>query len=344
VPGPVCYAKGGQEPTITDANVILGYLNPRHLLGGAMPIDATAARRAFQEAVAAPLGLALVEAAHGVHELANATMIRAVKAVSTYRGRDPRDCALFAFGGSGPIHAAGMARELQIGRVLVPPAPGLYSAFGLLGAAIQHHTVRTFLRPVDQLDLAELAAAFRALEVAALAELTVQGYAPEQITRRRSADLRYLGQSFELTVPVPSANGQAIDRGTLAAVAEAFGQEHRRTYGHRPGQPVEIVNLRLTTTVDRETHPIRTVATGPGAGRQTTATADPGPVSARREAYFGPAFGTHLTPVLARADLSERPSSGPLIVEEYDATVVVPPDCVAYRDGFGNIIIDVGDG
>ena len=147
---------------MTDANVILGYINPTSLLDGAMPIDAAAARRVFQECVAEPLQLDVLDAAYGVHALANASMIRAVKAVSSQRGRDPRKFTLFAFGGSGPVHAAGIARELEIGRIIVPRAPGFFSAFGLLAADQEHHAVSTFLRRTATLDTAELDAAFPA--------------------------------------------------------------------------------------------------------------------------------------------------------------------------------------
>src|SRR5205823_7176449 len=167
-------------------------------------------------------------------------MIRAVKAVSTHRGRDPRDFVLLAFGGSGPVHAAAMARELGIGRVVVPPAPGLFSAFGLLDAAVEHHAVQTFLRRLTPRDADDLEAAYTRLAERALAELAAQGYSPDRITLRRSADLRYLGQSFELTVPLAGDGTGRVDRHAVAALAAAFGEEHRRTYGHHLSHPVEI--------------------------------------------------------------------------------------------------------
>lgn len=329
-PGPVCYRLGGEQPTITDVNLVLGYLPPA-LLDGAMPLDHDAARRALQRQIAAPLGLDLLAAAYGVHQLANAAMIRAVKAVSTYRGRDPRDHVLFAFGGSGPVHAAAMARELQVRRVLVPPAPGLFSALGLLDAAIEHHAVRTFLRRIDRLSPAELEQAFNVLAGEAVAEVAAQGYRADSVALQPAADLRYAGQSFELTVPLPA---RRLDQGAVEELVEAFGREHLRTYGHRLPQPVELVNLRVSARVQGQRAEARpSLAPRPPAPR---------PQSSARPAYFGPRLGRMETPVLRREDLSRRPERGPLIVEEYDATVVVPPDCAAWRDDLGNIVVEVG--
>src|SRR2546430_7325384 len=159
-PGPLCYALGGTEPTITDANVILGYLNPTRLAGGAVKLNSARAHQVFEEKVARPFGLPLAEAAHGAHLIAASNMMRAIRAVSSERGRDPREYSLFAFGGNGPVFAAGMARALEMPRVIVPPAPGLFSAFGLLYSEVEHHYVRTLRRPARGLDPAQSAEAF----------------------------------------------------------------------------------------------------------------------------------------------------------------------------------------
>lgn len=341
-PGPVCYMKGGQEPTVTDVNVILGYLNAEHLLDGTMPIDADAARRAFQNKVAGPLGLDPLDAAYGIFDLANARMIRAVKAISTHRGRDPRDYALFAFGGGGPVHAAAMAREMQIGRVIIPPSPGLFSAFGLLDAAIEHHAVRSFLRRTDQLEPGDLDAAFAAVETDARAELVAQGYPVERIGCGRSVDVRYLGQSFELTVPLTTPGERPANGAAIAELEEAFGREHLLAYGHRPDHPIEIVTLRLTATVDgnhRKRNGHRQESTRPRAGNGRDASDRHAPTF--RLAYFGPRLGRQSTPVIRRGDLPGNPTPGPFIIEEYDATVVVPSDCAVWRDELGNIVVEV---
>lgn len=328
LPGPACHNTGGTEPTITDANVVLGYLNPRFLAGGAVRIDAERARAALYERTA-PLGLELHEAAYGVYAVANAAMIRAIKAVSTYRGRDPRDFALMAFGGSGPIHAASIARELGMRQVIVPPAPGLFSACGLLAARQERHFVQTLFGGAAALDPDGVSAAFAMLEFRAREELSADHVSEGAIALSRSADLRYAGQGYELTVPVPP--GPLTGR-EMAELIEAFEEEHLRTYGHRAAnEPVELVNLRLTAQVI-QTKPTPLIATD-GASQMKR---EP------RLAYFGPDTGLVLTPVIRRSELPLQGQPGPLIIEEYDATTVVPPGCVARREAGDMIVIEIG--
>jgi N-methylhydantoinase A len=330
-PGPLCYDLGGTEPTITDANVILGYLNPTQLAGGAVKLNAARAHEGFQAQVAAPLGLSLADAAWGAHLIAASNMMRAIRAVSSERGRDPRAYALFAFGGNGPLFAPGMARQLEIRRVVVPPAPGLFSSFGLLYADVEHHAVRTWRRLVREVDPAALGDVLARLEAEARAQLAAQGFTGAAVRIRRAADCRYQGQSYELTVPLAAG---PLDGAALAALEEAFGREHARTYGHRAGpeEPVEIVSLRLVAqgVPDRPRLPAGLRVDRPGA------VVDRVP----RRVYFGPKVGWLETPVLDRADLA-TPRRGPCIVEEYDATCVVPPDARAGLDDHGNIVIDL---
>jgi N-methylhydantoinase A len=326
-PGPVCYDKGGTVPTITDANVILGYINPHHLVGGALKLDADKARAVFAETVARPLGLPIERAAYGAHLIVASNMIRAIKAVSTERGRDPRDFALFAFGGNGPLFAAGMAAALGISRVVVPPAAGLFSSFGLLYADVEHHYARTFRRLLRGADLGEIAAAWDALARQAGDQLAAEGFAGERARLRRSAALHYKGQSYELTVAVPDG---PIDARMATHLEQAFAEEHERTYGHRagPDEPVELVSIQLVGAGLRaDGVPQRVAPSRPEPAR-----------SASRLAYFGEAHGWLETPVLRRADLASG-RAGPLIVEEYDATCVVPPGAHAERDEGGNIVI-----
>jgi N-methylhydantoinase A len=322
-PGPLCYDLGGTEPTVTDANVVLGYLNPTALAGGAVKLNAARSREIFQERVAEPLGLSLAEAAYGAHLIAASNMMRAIRAVSSERGRDPREFALFAFGGNGPLFAAGMARALEMTRVVVPPAPGLFSAFGLLYSEVEHHYVRTWRRPARDLDPAALAEAFARLEDEARAQLAAEGFTDTSVRVIRSADCRYQGQSFELTVPVTAR----------VSIEEAFGREHARTYGHRAGadEPVEIVSLRVVGQglSDRPRVPERV---------QVGRTAGAAPVE--RRVYFGPREGWLATPILARGDLAKR-REGPAIVEEYDATCVVPPGAQVELDVYNNIVMEV---
>jgi N-methylhydantoinase A len=244
LPGPVCYDKGGEMPTVTDANVLLGYINPQHLVGGALALNAGKAKTAFETRVAQPLGLPLDKAAYGAHQIAASNMIRAIKSVSTERGRDPREFALFAFGGNGPLFACGMARALGMSRVVVPPSAGLFSSFGLLYADVEHHYSRTFRRLLRQADLAEIERAWTGLADQATAQLAVEGFTAGRMRLKRSAALHYQGQSYELTVPVPDG---AIDEKMVALLEEAFGQEHEKTYGHRAGkdEPVELVSIQI---------------------------------------------------------------------------------------------------
>ena len=186
-PGPVCYDKGGEIPTITDANVLLGYINPGHLVGGALKLNAEKARAVFAEKIAGPLGMSIERAAYGAHLIAASNMIRAIKAVSTERGRDPRDFALFAFGGNGPLFAAGMAAALGIDRIVVPPSAGLFSSFGLLYADVEHHYARTFRRLLRQADLGEIDEAWTALAQQAIDQLAVEGFTGAHAKLKRSA-------------------------------------------------------------------------------------------------------------------------------------------------------------
>jgi len=330
-PGPVCYGKGGDTPTVTDANLLLGYLNPSHLVGGALKLDAEKAHDIFNERIAKPMSMPLERAAHGAHLIAASNMIRAIKAVSTERGRDPREFALFAFGGNGPVFACGMAAALGMKRIVVPPCAGLFSSFGLLYADVEHHYSRTLRRLLRKSDAREIARAWDALAGQALEQLAAEGFTATSARVRRSAALHYHGQSYELTVPL--ADGP-IDTAALAHLEEDFGREHEKTYGHRAGadEPVELVSIQVVGQGLREggSVPERVRASRP----------EPAPPPPRR-AYFGAPTGWLETPILRRSDLS-APRAGPLIVEEYDATCVVPPGARAELDTGGNILIALG--
>jgi len=329
-PGPVCYDKGGDVPTLTDANVLLGYINPQALVGGALRLDADKARVAFAKKVAKPLGMTIERAAYGAFEIAASNMIRAIKAVSTERGRDPRDFALFAFGGNGPLFAAAMASALGIARVVVPPSAGLFSSFGLLYADLEHHYSRTLRRLLRGTDLAEIGAAWDALANEAQGQLAAEGFAGTRARIKRSAALHYRGQTFELVVPVPDGR---IDDKMVAALETAFAEEHERTYGHRagPDEPVELVSIQVVGRGLRE-HGM------PEHIRSDRP--EPAPTPPRR-AWFGAPHGWIDTPVLRRSDLAGG-RTGPLIVEEYDATCLVPPAARADLDEVGNIVIAIG--
>ena len=330
-PGPICYDQGGTEPTVTDANVILGYINPAHLVGGALKLNAEKAHTAFEEKIAGSLGLELAHAAYGAYQIAGSNMIRAIKAVSSERGRDPRIYSLFAFGGNGPVFAAAMAEALQMKRIVIPPSPGLFSSFGLLYADVEHHYSRTFRRLLRDADPEELNEVWDVMAEEARAQLRTEGFDEAQMRVRRSSSMHYKGQIFELTVPVPDGY---LDRSAIDGLEEAFGQEHELTYGHRAGpeEPVELVNIQVIGQglPDRPRVPDAIAADRPGDAS----------VAAARQAYFGLEVGWLETPIITRAALAD-PRQGPCIVEEYDATCVVPPEATAGLDEYGNIVIDL---
>ena len=331
-PGPVCYGTGGMEPTVTDVCVILGYLNPNHLVGGELRIDAELSRKVFTEQIADPMGLDVYHAAYGAFEIACANMIRAIKSVSSERGRDPRGYVLFAFGGNGPLFAASMARVLGMNRILVPPIPGLFSAFGLLCADVEHHYSRDPLPgTAGYVDPFELEAGWKSLEQQALDQLAKNGFQAHQTRLQRSASMHYQGQIYELSVPVPEG---LIDQNIIDTLETAFGDEHERTYGHRagPGEPVELVNLELIGQgISKKSRvPDRLSHRGNISKRRHSA----------RQVYFGPDQGWMDVPVFDRGRLNKA-NDGPCIVEEYDATCLVPPNARASLDERGNIVIDL---
>jgi N-methylhydantoinase A len=322
VPGPACYGLGGKEATFTDAAVVLGYLNPEYLVGGKLPINARLSRDAIERKVAQPLGLDVHRAAYGVYAIAVATMTRAVKAVSTYRGRDPRDFALVAFGGNGPVVAVAIARELEMRRVLIPPAPGVFSAAGLLFSNVEHTQQRSVFQQTSAVDARRLQKLFADLEAEVRGEMRKEGIADARVTVKRLADLRYTGQAFELTVPA--------ERADIAAIESAFHAEHKRTYGHASeGDPVDLINIRAIASAAPESKE--------GFAERLKDAQVATPAQGRRQAYFGGKLVD--TPVLGRAALTKR-MQGPLIIEEFDATCVIPPDARAALDAHGNIVIE----
>jgi N-methylhydantoinase A len=267
------------------------------------------------------LGMKITDAAYGMLRLASATMMRAIRAVSVERGRDVRDFTLLAFGGNGPLFAAGIAAELGIRRVLIPPMPGLFSAFGLLLAGTEHHATRTLRDP----DAAALQPVLDALLVEGLERLAQDGFPPARCVTELSAKARYRGQSSELSVKLPGGDAAAI----LAALPEAFADEHERTYGFR-APPEEHVELMGVSVIARGV-PERPHLPGqiPPAKAK---------VPASRRAWFE-GEGWMETQVIDRAELAAGERHGPLIVQEYDATCLVPPGAVAGLDGFGNIVV-----
>ncbi len=332
-PGPACYGAGGVEPTFTDALVVLGYLNRQALAGGSQRIDVDLAERAIRTRLADPLGLDLLEAAYGVYRIAIATMSRALKAVTSERGRDPRDFALIGFGGAGPACAAEMALQFGINTTIVPMNPGLFSAVGLMVADIQYHDVISNTAR-DELDATAITEGFEELERRTTMLLQDHGYSTEHIVLERFADIRYAGQSSELRIRVPP---NRLESAHVDEIRRSFDEQHERTYGHSgPDQRVELVNLRLraTYTGDVDARGTAFPPYEPHEHVNTTGARSP----ASRSAYFGREHGVVETPVVTRAWL-DIPVTGPIIVEDMDATTVIPPGLECRRDRLGNLII-----
>jgi N-methylhydantoinase A len=262
-------------------------------------------------------------------------MMRAVKAVSTYRGRDPRDFSLLAFGGNGPLMALEIARELQISRLLVPPSPGVFSALGLLVSEAEYESIRTLFGLITDFQPNAIDKAFKELEREVLVELASDGLNAAHMQLSRLADFRYAGQAFELTIPLVS---NIVNAGVIKNTVDAFHREHERTYQHMsPEAPVELVNIRVVSRSIASDHE------NVDPRKFLLANTLPTKAVADRLAYYGPRYDSVLTPVISRGELDLRPRHGPLIIEEYDATCVVPPGSTVLLDDGGNIEIHVGD-
>jgi N-methylhydantoinase A len=329
-PGPICFGRGGREPTVTDAHLVLGYLNPRSFAGGEMALRVEGVAEAIEEKVGRPLGMGAVEAAAGIYRLANANMNHAIARVSAQRGHDPRRFALVVFGGNGPVHALAQAEELGIGRVLVPRTAPAFSALGLLGAGYLVDRIHARIEPAAAADPARLAALFGELEAAAAAEIAAAGLPPERVVHERFAQCRYPGQTFDLDVPVA---GGALGAAAGAAIAEGFHARHQAEHGFaRRAEEVWIAGLRVRTRapLDRPALPRH-----PGAGGA------PARPAATRPAHFGGRFLE--TAVYAGRELrAGHGVAGPAIIEEPFTTLVVPPGWGARLDDFGNYLATRG--
>ncbi len=326
-PGPACYGRGGTEPTITDANLVLGRLNPDYFLGGEISLDADLARRAIEAQCARKLGMDVVAVAHGIVEIANAAMVNALRLVSVQRGYDPRSFLLIAFGGAGPVHANRLAAELEIPTTLIPLSPGITSALGLLVTDLKHDDATTLIQQVNRLDLTAVEAAFAQMTEAGRAALARDAVAEEHMTFVRQVEMRYVGQGYELAIPLAN---KPLDADELAHVLVRFHQAHDRAYGYAaPTEPAEFVNLRLTA-IGRIAKPrLRRLTT---IGDLALARKPNRPV------YFAESNGFVDCPIFDRYRLPPNAIIvGPAIIEELDSTTVVHPGFEARVDEFGNL-------
>ncbi len=332
-PGPACYGGGGTQPTITDANLVLGRLDADYFLGGRMRLDATAAHRAIDECCAKPLGLSVVEAANGIIEIANSAMVNALRLVSIQRGFDPRDFVLVAFGGAGPVHANRLASANGIDTTLIPVSPGIFSSIGLLVTDVKRDYSVTLIRRLDQVDYKVLGATYAQLEAQGGRDLAEEGIATDAISFHRNLDMRYIGQSYELTIPLPNGGLGAAE---MNAAALQFHKEHDRAYGfNAPAEPVEFVTLRLTAVGQIEKPALRRL---PETGRETE-----GAIRTKRQVYFQESVGYVECPVYDRYRLGPQAAvMGPAIIEEFDSTTVLHPGYQATVDEFGNLLLTAG--
>ncbi|MFN0074126.1 MAG: hydantoinase/oxoprolinase family protein [Chloroflexota bacterium] len=331
VPGPAGYGRGGDRPTITDADLVLGYLNPVAILGGQLAVDMDGARRVIQRDVADPLGVDLLRAADGMVKIVNVTMAEAIKSISTQRGFDLRDFTLVPFGGAGPVHACQIAVDLGIPTVLVPMAPGAFSALGLLMSNVKHDYLQSRLSPLDELQVDDVNKRFTEMRETARAQLKNERFIDREIQFRMFLDMRYAGQGYENPVPIESF---PLEQNDLPKLRARFDEVHRRDHGHAaPTQPVEVVNYRVE---------------GIGLVPQVELArveAASSPVESARIAERPVLFtvlGTEpvITPVYDRALLRAGHSfDGPAIVEQYDATTVICPEQMVSVDEFGNLLV-----
>ncbi|MBM4298871.1 MAG: hydantoinase/oxoprolinase family protein, partial [Deltaproteobacteria bacterium] len=330
-PGPACYGKGGEEPTVTDANLIAGRIDPEYFLGSGIRLRRDKAATAIMEKIAKPLGLSVEDAALGILTIANFNMSLSVRAVSVEKGYDPRDCVLVPSGGGGALHAMAIARELSVPRVIIPPMPAHFSALGMLLADLKHDYVQTFVRELAETSGAEIADAFAALEKSALATLSEEGCKAEQIILRRFLDMRYRGQEYTLAVPVTEDLRSLAD---FSAIRARFDQLHQDHYGHSaPKEPAMMVNLRLS-------------ALGKLANElplATTSRADDGGERGRRPVIFETQPVD--CPIYLRSGFKAGDRlGGPAVIEESGATILVYPGDQMSVNEFGQLVIEVGNG
>jgi N-methylhydantoinase A len=322
VPGPACYGQGGAEPTVSDANLLLGYLNAERIYGGSIRLDPARAESVIGP-LAARFGFSLIEAAHGVVEVANANMLRALRLVSVQRGYDLRDFALIAYGGAGPLHAGALARQAGISSVIVPAHSGAFSALGCLVSPLRYDTVQTYRSRLETWDAKVVEERFGALEAQCLRPLLDEGHVMERIVLLRSLDLRYIGQNYELEIGfVPGGPG---------ALKAAFEKRHRQLYGYATGENVECVNLRVTARAAQEPPPMP----APPSGTSAAATGS-------HRAYFPETGAVEMR----RYDRASLPPghlvAGPAMVEDEWSTTIVYPGMRCVADRLGNLVIEVG--
>lgn len=329
-PGPACYDKGGTEPTLTDCYVVLGYMNPEYLLGKDFKLNSSKALSAIQK-ISDKVKMNAIETAYGAYRIANSNMARAIHAVSSERGRDPRKFVLLVFGGAGALHGVEVARGLGMKQVIIAPNGGVFCAYGMHCADIERYYVRSFSHKLDESAIQGMNNVFDIMSSDALKSSSDWGFEEVKIKIERSADIRYVKQSSELIIPLPEGD---IDKKALDELSTRFNAEHENTFGHSfPETQLEINALRIVARIEVEKPPITS-----GSGRKK-ATNEVGKKT--RKAYFGDEYGFIYAQVITSNELSSEVIKGPVLIDTYDTTIVVPPGCDVSLSVGGSMLINI---
>lgn len=329
-PGPACYDKGGIEPTLTDCYVVLGYMNPEYLLGKDFRLNSSKAFGAIQK-ISDKLKMSPVDTAYGAYRIANSNMARAIHAVSSERGRDPRKFVLLVFGDAGALHGVEVARGLGMKQVIIAPNGGVFCAYGMHCADIERYYVQSFSHKLDETAIQGMKSIFDHMSSDATKSSKEWGFEERKIYIERCADIRYVKQSSELIISLPEGD---IDLNTLDELRRRFNTEHENTFGHSfPETTLEINALRIVAKIEVEKPPVTS-----GSGRKKVAKE----VGIKtRKAYFGDVYGFIDAQVLSSDDLSSEAINGPVLIDTYDTTIVVPPGCDVSLSGGGSMLINI---
>ena len=330
IPGPACYDLGGGQPTVTDANVLLGYLNPEGIAGGEILINHSLAEKVISENLSKPLKLDSLSTAFGMHLIANSQMIGAIRSVTTQRGRDVREFALIAFGGSGPIHAASLAKEIGIPRVIIPNFPGVFSAYGLTKTDLTLEKNKIFYEDFDKIDPDIIFDSIENLKKELLDIFSEEKIKSNEIVFEIEADLHYLGQSHDLTIKIPETN---LNKNRIHEIKQIFNDEHERTYGQKAdNEKVILVEIRVIVTKLRISSKKKNIVWKDSFEIEKNKN--------DRKCFFENKQCFE-TPIISRGELKNTKSKGPFLIEEYDSVTVVPPNCLVNLDSENNIHIEV---
>jgi len=334
-PGPVCYRRGGTEPTVTDADLVLGYINGNYFLGGDMTVDVSAAKSAIQEKVADKLGINMAEAAHGIYRLINANMLGAMRVVTVQRGYDPRDFSLLVHGGTAAVHAVRLAQELHIPRVVCPLTPGAFSALGLITADAKYDTYRSYVSQTSRANPKLIEEIYRELKEEAVSKVLELGFEKEKIRVLHTIDMRYVGQSHEISLQVPAEIVENMNGDSIRALERMFHGQHQSLFGHSsPDAAVEFFTLSVSAIGPTDKGRMFEIEKGTAISEQAK--------KGTRRVYFKEFNGYEDCSTFDRLRLkANNVIFGPAIIEQMDTTIVIPPNQVAKVDHYGNIVIEI---